>query len=118
MKAISALLVPVIVLGLTSCTTNPNGTTAVGMVGSPFWLKTASPEVIAEHYGKQCEAYGYTRGTDAMAACIQQEVGDKRQSNAARGAEIQAGIKQAYDRPQPTYTRCSRYGNTASCYSY
>lgn len=120
MKLISIFLLSAV---LSACSTNPDGSTVVGMQGSPAWRKTASPEIVAEYYGKRCESYGFRSGTDAMASCIQSEISDDASMQRERGEKIQADISKSFERNQPTYTRCSKYRYTSSsstinCYSY
>ena len=91
---------------LTGCT-GVNGEKYLGMPGSRAWFATAAPETIAAYFAKQCEAYGFKPGTDAMAQCIQNEAASKRQTNAIRAAAA-----------RPSTTTCSGFGNMVTCNTY
>lgn len=79
---------------LAGCT-GAAGETYLGRPGSPAWFSTAAPATIAAHYTHQCQAYGYTPGTDAMRQCVMSEVQSGRQAAASRVAGVQAGLAQA-----------------------
>ena len=104
-----------ILLGfLAGCSTNPDGSTVVGIPGSPFWRQTASPEVVAAYYSERCETYGFETGTVAMAQCIRGEIRDDSESQREVDAKLQADIAKAFDRP--VYTppvRCRTYRYTS-----
>ncbi len=87
MKA--AFLLPMAVLA--ACSQNPDGTTALGVKGSPAWFMTAPPEAIASHYQTSCQSYGYQHGTADMARCVE------RSAEGARSASRQ-GMSEAMTR--------------------
>lgn len=105
-----------LVIFLSACGTNPDGSTIVGVPGSPFWRNTASPEVIAEYYGERCEKFGFKSGTDAMAFCIQEEISQDRRRQSASAERLQADISKAFEPSNSNYrpTRCSQYRSTAN----
>lgn len=84
-------------------------------------------EPAVDQLAQRCEAYGYPRGTDLMAGCIQQEAMAWRaedQARRARGAAVLLGSgvftppppAPAYVPPVRTNCRPTVYG--ASCYSF
>lgn len=54
---------------------------AFGRPGSPVWLRTATPEQMAAHFAPACAAYGFQRGTDGFAGCIQDAISETRAAN-------------------------------------
>lgn len=81
---------------------------------SPAWHGLTSTEEKVAYFAQTCEAYGYRKGTSAMAQCVQ---------NAMEGSKERAsGIVAAYTLANPvrTGTSCTAtaYGTTttANCY--
>lgn len=108
----------VIAAALLAGCTQADGSTAVGMVGSPAWQATASPAAKMATYRANCEGYGYTPGTPAMAQCMQQEAGDYRASSSSAMAAMSTNMAQM-SQPRPiTTTNCTSVGYSVNCTSY
>lgn len=81
-----AWMIPAVLL-LNACTQNPDGSTALGVKGSPAWFMTASPEAIAAHYRAVCQSYGHLPDTAGMAECIERSAqGDRVAGNQGMAA--------------------------------
>lgn len=81
-----AWMIPAVLL-LNACTQNPDGSTALGVKGSPAWFMTASPEAIAAHYRAVCQSYGHLPDTAGMAECIERSAqGDRVTGNQGMAA--------------------------------
>lgn len=117
----SVILRPVLILcgGLaTAACTQPDGSTALGVPGSPAWQATASPAAKMATYRTNCEGYGYVAGTPAMAQCMQQEAGDYRAGAAANMAALSTNMANM-SQPRPmTTTNCTAIGHNVNCTSY
>lgn len=99
--------------------TQADGTTAIGMEGSPMWMATASPATKLAVYRANCATYGFEVGTPQMAQCVQQEAGTysaKASAQAAAAAEMNKPVAPTYT--QPVHTNCNRVGNYVNCTSY
>ncbi len=76
---------------LAACSQNPDGSTSLGMKGSPAWFASAPPEAIAAHFAASCQAYGYQPGTAEMTRCIHDSADAGRvqaQQSAAYTSEV------------------------------
>ncbi len=73
MRATLLFITALVPLALAACGTNPDGSTVVGMPGSPAWFATASPEVMREYFSRRCEAYGLDAAAPGMNSCIERE---------------------------------------------
>lgn len=116
------------VLFLSACT-QPDGSTALGVPGSPAWMMTASPEAKLATYRANCSGYGYAAGTPEMAQCVQQEAGEYRSNASSAMAALSEGMVQA-GQPRPsthvietqapamTTTNCNAYGDSMRCTTY
>ncbi len=56
----------------------------IGMVGSPAWFMSTTPEQRAEYFTKTCQSYGFKPGTVEIAQCIQSETNTARGRSDAR----------------------------------
>ena len=81
---------------LAACSQNPDGSTSLGMKGSPVWFASAPPEAIAAHFGASCQAYGYQPGTAEMTRCIH----DSADAGRAQAQQTAAYTSQAFGRAQ------------------
>lgn len=101
---------------LAACSQNPDGSTSLGMKGSPVWFASAPPEAIAAHFAANCQAYGYQPGTAEMTRCIHDSADAGRvqaQHSAAYTSEAFARAGQAAQTRAQTAT-----SNRMSCQSY
>lgn len=76
---------------IAACSQNPDGSTTLGMKGSPAWFASAPPEAIAAHFAARCQAYGYQPGTAEMTRCIHDSADAGRvqaQQSAAYTSEV------------------------------
>src|SRR3954471_14065520 len=87
--------------------TGADGSTYLGLPGSPAWFATASSQTVADYYGQRCASYGFQPGTVEMAQCIQSEAQGGRSTASAKAAAI------ANNRPKTT--TCSGLGNMMTC---
>ena len=98
---------------LAACSQNPDGSTSLGMKGSPVWFASAPPEAIAAHFGASCQAYGYQPGTAEMTRCIHDS------ADAARVAELGAYRLNSEDyvmREQRSQRNAAQNGMTREAY--
>ncbi len=98
-------------VAVTACT-QADGSKAVGMVGSPAWMATASNEAKLATYRSNCEGYGFIAGTPEMARCMQEEAGDHRAAASASAIAMSESMRQTGQRlqnvgPTTTTTDCS-----------
>lgn len=100
---------------LLGCTQNVDGTTALGLVGSPAWFMSTTEAQRNAYFRATCAGYGYQSGSPEMAQCIATETRNAR----AYAADAGAAMATAYTPPSnPTvYTTCNSYGYTTSCTS-
>jgi len=75
----------IVLLALAGCT-GVDGERYLGAPGSRAWFATASPDTIADYFGKRCAAYGFKQGTPEMAQCIENEAQSRQHNNAIRSA--------------------------------
>lgn len=81
---------------IAACSQNPDGSTSLGLKGSPVWFASASPEAIAAHFAESCQAYGYRPGTAEMTRCIH----DSAEAGRAQAQQTAAYTSQAFGRAQ------------------
>lgn len=106
---------------LAGCT-QADGTTAIGRVGSPAWMATASTETKVSTYRNNCVAYGFEPGTVEMATCLQKEAerySQRASERAAANAEKHRR-QEVYVNPIriPVHTSCNTLGTFTTCSSY
>lgn len=107
MKKIAGLLLLAAVAGCQGA----DGTTHLGMPGSPAWMATASQNTKMAYYREQCTGYGFRPGTSEMAQCMQMEAISTKQ-----GARVQlAQASAAFANAQPKRTTCNKLGSTVNC---
>lgn len=99
-------------LSLAACA-QPDGSTAVGAVGSPAWMMTASASAKAATYQQACTGYGFQPGTPEMARCAQMEAHSARDS-AARGMAAAASSLQQQQSVR-LETTCTGFGRMMTC---
>jgi hypothetical protein len=87
------------------CSTNPDGSTTYGMIGSAMWRKTAPMEVKIAHFAPTCKALGFKEGTVSFSRCVQSEMNDDRRDARARASSAMS-----------TDITCITYGNITDCY--
>jgi hypothetical protein len=83
----------------------------LGMVGSPAWQMSTTQEEKIAYFSDICESYGFKKGTQAFAQCIQQE---SQSARAAGTARAQAILAAPAFRP-PTSSTCREFGNSITC---
>lgn len=97
---------------IAACSQNPDGSTSLGLKGSPVWFASASPEAIAAHFAERCQAYGYRPGTAEMTRCIH----DSAEAGRAQAQQTAAYTSQAFGRAQANAqpSRATRHDGRAS----
>lgn len=99
---------------LVSACQGPDGTTHLGMPGSPAWMATASQATKMAHYRGQCEGYGFKAGTSQMAQCMQMEAISTKQGARAQAAEAAESFARASPKPV-RHTTCNQFGRSVNC---
>lgn len=90
------LVFPTLVI-LSSCSSNSDGSSTLGMKGSAAWHKWAPIEEKIAYYAPLCEAYGFEKGSTAFSNCVAQEVRNGRNSSKARADALSKSIGDAFD---------------------
>ena len=109
-KFLQATLITLAILPLTNCSSGVDGSSYIGMQGSALWFKTASQATKNAYFSNICEGYGFKKGTNQFATCIQTEVINQKNRNAAG---IAATLKS-----YPTTTFNNTYNNTTTAPTY
>ena len=71
-------------------------------------LDTVSQDARVAEKSRNCESFGYRRGTEAFAACVQLAVIQHDRTATQRRQAIAAALN--------TTTTCTTYGNTIRCH--
>ena len=103
---LKASLISLAVLSQSNCSSGVDGSSYIGMQGSALWFKTASQATKNAYFNNICEGYGFKKGTNQFATCIQTEVNNQRNRNAAG---IAASLKS-----YPTTTINNTYNNNTT----
>ena len=95
------------------CTENVDGTTALGLAGSPAWYMSTTEDQRRDYFQSTCVDYGYVLGTPDMAQCVATETRNAR----GLASEAAQGMRTSFDRPivTPSTTTCSTFGGTTTC---
>lgn len=117
MKSISIMIAAVL---LAACSQNPDGTTALGVKGSPAWFMTATPEAIASHYQGSCQSYGHQPGSAEMARCVERSAEGERVAGRQGMSEAfsRFGEQQRAIATQPSYSAPHAASQAINCQSY
>lgn len=88
----------------------------VGLPGSPAWQLSTTPEQRAAYFMGVCETYGFQRGSNEMAQCMQNEANGARTS--ASNRLDQFNQQSTFPQQQITNTRCRTYNGGMSCATF
>jgi outer membrane lipoprotein-sorting protein len=116
----TALLLTAGCLLLGACT-QADGSKAMGRVGSPAWMATATPAAKLATYQAACESYGYHPEDVQMPACIQREAQEARAHAAEAVDEFADSLEdwsanQQAQQPIRLQTTCTTIGQFTNCH--
>jgi uncharacterized protein YoaH (UPF0181 family) len=87
-----------------------NGT--LGMEESPAWHKRTSVAEKVQYFTPQCEAYGFSQGSEAFKQCVADEIRESRQAARDKMARVFSDDNSSYTKP----IVCNRVGQITTCY--
>ncbi|PSL17314.1 hypothetical protein [Shimia abyssi] len=98
-----------------ACSTNPDGSTSMGMKESPAWHATTSTQNKVAHFKSECQAYGYEQGSPHLAQCVQMAMeGSKSRAT----TQFAAGMASAAAVSAANTTRSVHHSGTINVHHY